>query len=337
MAKRSIDIAAVLSGQVSKLDTTAPAFEEVKVDLIDPNEMNFFPVEDDLTDLAESIQLEGLLQPIVVTPTEDGRYRVIAGHRRRAAVLKLKEADPVSWQTVPCKIVHPESKALEELMLIQTNTEAREIGWSEKSTAATRVENILIQLKKENKIELPGKMRATVAKLIKTSESQIARAKYIKKHLTKEARAIHLNDNCAYRVAHLPEDWQRELVEHFKDNTWRIDSHEIKEFRERKQAGEEPFPPESEPTVMKCGVTPDVSSDAITSDVWYSDEPTESGYYWCVTGPLKQGGKLLYWDGQWQHPCAKVTMEVNVLCWMPCPSLPEEYTWNREGHDEETT
>ena len=42
-----------------------------------------------ITELAESIQNHGLLQPIVVRPIADGRYQIVAGERRwRAAKLK---------------------------------------------------------------------------------------------------------------------------------------------------------------------------------------------------------------------------------------------------------
>ena len=159
----------------------------IELALIDPHPENFFPVESDITDLAESIELNGLCQPLIVTPTEDGRYRTIAGHRRRAALLQLAEKDPEKWKYVACNIKHPASHELEMLMLIQTNTEAREIGWSEKNKAATMVEEILVKLQKEQGVQLPGKMRTHVAQLIKASESQIARAKYISSHLIETA------------------------------------------------------------------------------------------------------------------------------------------------------
>lgn len=237
MAK--FDLAAAMGLQsVSKLDTET---KMIDLSLIDPHPGNFFEVESDITDLAESIEINGLLQPLVVTPSSDGRYRTIAGHRRRMALLKLAEDQPEKWQRVPCMVTHPASPELEELALIQTNTEAREIGWSEKNKAATRVEAILVKLQQEQGVKLPGKMRANVAKIIKTSESQIARAKFINENLCKEAKKLNLNDSTAYKLSHLPEKDQRALADHYKNNSCRLTTSAIKDYQDNIAAGKDPF------------------------------------------------------------------------------------------------
>ena len=172
MAK--FNLADVIAGKtVSNLDTE---MVEIALDLIDPNEKNFFTVENDITALAESIKLNGLLQPPVVAPAENGRYRLIAGHRRHKALMTLWAECPEKYKTVMCQLVRPASPELEELMLIQTNTETRELNYYDRNKAAARAEAILVELQKQG-IELPGKMRTHVAKLIRASESQIARAK----------------------------------------------------------------------------------------------------------------------------------------------------------------
>lgn len=224
---------------VSNLDTGE--MQEIKVSLLDPNPNNFFPVEDDVTDLCESIKVNGLLQPPVVTPSEDGRYRIIAGHRRHKALQALSEELPDKFGTVLCRVVRPGSPALEELMLIQTNTEAREIGYRERNEAATRVEKILISLKEQG-VELPGKMRTHVAKLIKASESQIARAKFIAEHLIEPLQnARNLSDSAAYKLAHLPEDQQLALHDHYKSNFCVLDNASIERYLKNIEEGREPF------------------------------------------------------------------------------------------------
>lgn len=70
------------------LDGTAGTVNEVAIDLIDRDETqprkNF--AQDNLLELQKSIEAHGILQPLVVTKTDDGRYRIIAGERRfRAA------------------------------------------------------------------------------------------------------------------------------------------------------------------------------------------------------------------------------------------------------------
>lgn len=233
------DLAAAMGlHTVSKMDTAAKLLE---LALLDPHPDNFFTVEKDITDLAESIALNGLLQPLIVAPAGNGRYRVIAGHRRRMALLKLAESDPEKYKYVSCIERHPVSPESEMLMLIQTNTESRELGWSEKARAAAQVEKILIKMQQEQGIQLPGKMRTHIAKVIKTSESQLARANFIAKNLIGEAKKAGVSDSAAYAMAHLTEEQQRQLFNHYKGALWRIDQSSIKRYRENIASGRDPF------------------------------------------------------------------------------------------------
>lgn len=234
---KGFDLAKAMGYEVSKLDTV----QELPLDKLDPNPDNFFPVESDLTELAESISVNGLLQPLVVTPADGGRYRVVAGHRRRMALLELAKADPAKWRMIPCKIIHPATHDMELLALIQTNTVARELGWHDRSEAATRVEAILVRLQQEQGVTLPGKMRERVAKIVKASESQIARAKYIAKHLVEELRGPELKDDAAYKLAHLPPEQQHELAEHYHGRYYQLTTSAIKQYVDNVAAGRKPF------------------------------------------------------------------------------------------------
>lgn len=70
---------------------------EVRLDLIDENPYQtrgIFP-ENELRDLADSIKASGVLQPIVVRPSHDGRFTLIMGERRcRASRLAGKQKIP---------------------------------------------------------------------------------------------------------------------------------------------------------------------------------------------------------------------------------------------------
>lgn len=253
MAKFDLSAAMGLS-KVSNLDTASTRM--IDVDLLDDNPLNFFPVEGDLTDLCESIEVNGLLQPILVTPADNGRYRIIAGHRRTAAMRKLAEKDSERFRQAPCRVTRPASPELEELMLIQANTGARELSYLVKNTAADRVAAILVKLQQEQGIKLPGKMRSNVAQILKTSESQLARAKYIKDHLETELQKADLTDDAAYKLAHLPPEQQRELHDHYAKNArpgaslrYELTSMAIKRYKDNLAAGRKPFaaPPKEDP------------------------------------------------------------------------------------------
>lgn len=81
-----------------RIDTERPlnGLLAVPVDQVHPSPNNPREHLTDIDDLARSISEVGLIQPIVVQkiPGQPG-YQVVAGHRRRAAVLKL------GWHKVP--------------------------------------------------------------------------------------------------------------------------------------------------------------------------------------------------------------------------------------------
>lgn len=83
---------------------------DVPLDLIDPDPENR-PA--DLNDaFVESVQQHGVLQPVLLKPTDDGRYRLIAGERRYSAAARVglatipatirvaDEATAAVWQAV---------------------------------------------------------------------------------------------------------------------------------------------------------------------------------------------------------------------------------------------
>ncbi len=76
-------------------ERAASGFTTVGVDLIDPSPQQPREHFDDesLEGLAESIAQLGVLQPVVVRPAEDGRYRLVAGERRWRAARKAGLAE----------------------------------------------------------------------------------------------------------------------------------------------------------------------------------------------------------------------------------------------------
>lgn len=245
---------------VSDLNTEKSGVYDLYIENIVENEKNCFKVEDDITDLAEDIQMHGLLQPLVVCPIkgETAKYRLIAGHRRLKALKYLWNRDRESWSFVSCVVTYPASSEVEELMLINTNLKSREIGYSERIAAAEQVEKILIKMQKEQGVKLPGKLRKHVAEVIKTSEAAIARAKFTKDHLIKDVADYNekhrkLNDDAAYKLAHLPEDQQREILDKkIKKESW-FNSVFISQYKEAKAAGKDPFKEEKKKKeVKKC-------------------------------------------------------------------------------------
>lgn len=224
MAKFDIgSFAASLNETVSKLDTHAePQLQYIDLDLLDAHEANFYAVDvSKLDTLADSIAMDGLQQPIVVTAGENGHYTVLSGHRRRAALRKLVEEDGrEDLRRVPCLVRVYQSQALAELQLIMANSTARVLTPAEVMHQAKRTEDLLYQLKEEG-YSFPGRMRDQVAEACQVSASKLARLKVINARLCSEYMELFnqnkMSEQVAYALAKLPQDFQRRIFKATKE------------------------------------------------------------------------------------------------------------------------
>ena len=120
------DLAAALKN-MSVSDTGREQIEYIPLVQIDEDPNNFYQLNG-LEELAANISLCGLQQPIRVRQKDDGRYIIVSGHRRRAALELLAEDDPERWQGVPCIVERDEvSPSLQQLRLIYANANTRKM------------------------------------------------------------------------------------------------------------------------------------------------------------------------------------------------------------------
>lgn len=225
MAKKPFDLSEFAAGLgVSKLDTpAAPAVELIDLDNILDNNGNFYAVDKDaLGALANSIAMDGLQQyPVVMAhPTEAGRYLLISGHRRCAALRLLVEEGREDLRQVPCTVRSYASPAMAELQLIFANSTARVLSPAEICRQAARMEELLYQLKDEG-YEFPGRMRDIVAKACQVSASKLARGKVIREKLYCDWMYWFdrnaLSEQAAYALARMPVELQSRLAAVCKD------------------------------------------------------------------------------------------------------------------------
>lgn len=201
---------------VSDSDTLREQIEYIDIDLLDDDPRNFYELSG-IEQLASNIQLCGLQQPIRVRAGEEGRYTIVSGHRRRAALRKLVEDGLDQYRQVPCI---PERKdispAMQELRLIYANSDTRRMTSAETAKQVERVEALLYQLKEEG-VEFPGRMRDHVAEACKVSKSKIARLKVIRDGLdagiAKKYETGEMNEAVAYTFARQPVAVQREIYD----------------------------------------------------------------------------------------------------------------------------
>ena len=161
MAKK-FDLAALMGEAVSKSNTGEMQVEQIPLAEIEENENNSY-AQNDIDELAESIKVIGLQQPLVVRRKAEGGYLLLAGHRRRNALALLDR------KTAPCIVLDADlDPSIQTLILHWTNTMARGGGGltaEYTGQAAKEIEAALRDLQARGVVELPGKLRSYVAEV----------------------------------------------------------------------------------------------------------------------------------------------------------------------------
>ena len=145
---------------VSNLDTSGgpQRIEYIDIGLLDADPRNRRDLRG-LEELAANIELLGLRQPLRVreNPESPGRFIIVSGHRRRAALQKLADDGREDFTRVPCiRDRASGSSALQELRLIYDNLDNQPYSDAEKARLAERVELLLYQLKEEGVSHYPS-------------------------------------------------------------------------------------------------------------------------------------------------------------------------------------
>lgn len=217
----AFDVSSIFAQQVQAVSKSDTGRELIQVDIDDlvSNEANFYAVDEDkLEELKNSIALSGIMDPPTVTRTEDGKYRLISGHRRTAAVRALVAEGREDLRKVPVFVRSPKSAAMEELELIMANSTARVLTSAEISQAAQRVERLLYDLKEQG-VEFPGRMRDHVAEACNVSKTKLANLHMIEENLIsgfKQQWALgKLPDVTALELARCEPDLQMRLLDAF--------------------------------------------------------------------------------------------------------------------------
>jgi ParB family chromosome partitioning protein len=156
---------ALLGGQ-GEAQEARPAADSgisaLAVDQLEPNRYqprSFFD-ETGLEELAESIRTQGIVQPIVVTPKDDGRYTIIAGERRwRAARRAGLRQVPVVLRQVA------DDRQILELALVE-NVQRADLNAVEEAEAY-RTLGETFDLSQEEIAARVGKGRTTITNAIR--------------------------------------------------------------------------------------------------------------------------------------------------------------------------
>ena len=207
---------------------------EIELHMIDPNPTNFYSM-DGIPELADNIRMFGLMEPLIVKKTDSGRYMLISGHRRRAALRQLADEGffpegmhhkvdcilhegPVNLPGIESlEKLEAGMKLYEELKVLAANADTRVLSSADTAMQVRRIRELLTALK-DLGYKLPGRMRDLVADAAKVSASRIARLDVIEKNLQDPRlrtawKKGDLKETNAYEVARYAPEVQKHMTD----------------------------------------------------------------------------------------------------------------------------
>jgi len=205
MAKRAFNLGEELRRSGVPTVDTREQIEYIELDHIDPDPENFYSL-DGIDELAGSIELVGLQQPLRVRDGEYGHVIVVSGHRRRAACMLIRDGGSDMFKDgVPCIRERPAAlPEMQELRLIFGNAQTRVLSAPELSRQAVKTRDLIAKLRSKG-FEFQGRTRELVATVLQTSDSRIGRLTAIREKLVPELRvefdAGRLGETVAYRIS----------------------------------------------------------------------------------------------------------------------------------------
>ncbi len=207
-------------------------FREIWLDPYEarPSEHNFYSLEK-IEELADSILAVGQQQPTVLALV-NGEYRIVSGHRRNLAnILNIERG--LSKRRKIRYFYKEMTESMFELSLLMGNAYNRELTAWEKTQQAQKLKEALIKAKKEDGLEISGKLRSLVAGLMNESSSNIARMDMIHKNASPEIKEAFkkgaLGISAAYEASRLPAEAQKAVAA--KAGTEGIQAKEISGMR----------------------------------------------------------------------------------------------------------
>lgn len=221
MAKK-FNLAALVPEMEAVSNSDSPRITMIPITELRPNGGNFYDTSN-FEDLADSIELNGLLEPLCVFRRGQGtgHYVIFSGHRRFKALRLLYEKSGFEkWTEVPCIVFpDPNDANRETVMLIHANSTGRVLSNWEKAQQARRLKEALVAMR-EGGAELPGRIRDLVAEEMQMSASKLARLEAIGNNLTevrfaKAWREGRLNESVAYELSKLPKERQKEAWDEY--------------------------------------------------------------------------------------------------------------------------
>ena len=176
--------------------------ENVALENIVPSDYNPYNEYDTQNDnqavrqLADSIAVQGLIEPIVLNKIKD-KYIILSGERRYKAIKLL------NWKSVPAQVYDNLDTTTANLILHTSNLEVRDYTSGQKLIFYKDVRKLLEDMK--SKGQLTGGMQKALANMLHINERQVRKYERICNELSEDEQEQIINNevsiNDGYKVA----------------------------------------------------------------------------------------------------------------------------------------
>ena len=237
MSRRfQLDSAIVADIQTVNADSYIDSLKMIDIDLIEPNKNNFYEMSE-IEALADDIERQGLMTALVVSEQNGGKYELISGHRRLAALKSLIADGRRRNGKVPCFIKGAKPNTETELDLIMLNATQRKYSDADTMREYEELTRIFKELEAEGKT-IKGRIRDRIAEALNVSPAQVGKLDNIKHNAIPDVeQAVNAGDmsiSTANEVAKLAPEKQQEII----TEKPKISHKEVKEIQKQELSAE---------------------------------------------------------------------------------------------------
>ena len=210
-------------------DTAAqPRVEDIPIDLIDDFPNHPFKVRMDgaMARLVESVGQYGVLEPCLIRPKQDGRYEMVAGHRRKEAcimadclsircIVQEMTDDQAVIIMVDSNLHREETLPSEKAFAYKMKLDAmkRQAGRPSKENGATVLPHLSGKKSREILAEQAGESHEQIRKLIRLTYLIPEILEMVDNSVLKEKDKLQIALRPAVELSYLTEQEQRDLNE----------------------------------------------------------------------------------------------------------------------------
>ena len=214
--------------QAEREEAKLTRVEEIPIDLIDdfPNHPYKVRMDDSMARLIESVSEHGVLEPALVRPKPDGRYEMVAGHRRKEAsiqaqipVMRCIVQDMTDDQAVIIMVdsnlhreeILPSEKAFAYRMKLEAMK--RQAGRPPKENGATALHHLSGKKSRDLLAEQTGESHEQIRKYIRLTYLIPSLLELVDNSVLKEKGTMQIALRPAVELSYLTEQEQQELYD----------------------------------------------------------------------------------------------------------------------------